>query len=912
VAERTDKALLDEDRKRELDYIVLKTLAPAPEDRYQKASALSEDIVRFRSCRPIAPERLPLLTRWRYQLGLFDAREKRGLPFVLAMLFISLMVDLHHRIESDATENRHRTERHVAAQTKRGGDELTSGNSLRALPYLADAYSSSLDERWGAGPGVALRLRLGVAMQAIDAQRLQLDKHEEAIHSTAFSPSGRLALTATGREVRIWDVKTGRLIRTLSASTESDGLTSIAFLDDDRVFAARYVLADNSSGIPILWNAANGWNPEELRLENVGYIESVPSPDGSMIASWVRIEHSIDSSACEQLLMWDVQTRRLMYMKEFAGVEGKQFNILRFSPDGRSLALVGTRLIRILQPNSGTVLKELDIDAGWIFDARFSADGALLTVLANGDLSVWDIDTGSELDSHHLVDNSIHCELSPDGAYAFSRQDPGLHVWSLHDLPNARILKMCKPSFGQAVFSLQGHEVAATCGDNLVRIWDLRTGRSLAQLGKFPVETQSLAFSPDGRYMLTGGKDGIARIWKAAPSSGSTFSARHGSRIVAMSSNGERIAVQGSTGDAGVWRLNESTARLSLDRNSGQLLASLSDDGAHLFTLSASTGEVSLWDVDTGERLAGFVAFPSMLESPRVEARGQCVLVHRAGGSLVHTLCFGGDGGATVAGLDAQGRGFTWDARRGQPRSFTTGVEEGHLVALSPTGTRLAVLNPRGLTLYNAGMEQLIGRVQHAVGDPKNWTGTFGPDGERMLLVNDNGRVFLFDESPKLVWMGRWERVVNWYNSRDAIGPFLLDRTGHFVQASGVVWDTRSGLVSASLSGGDGSLSAISPDGQLCATARYDSSVSEILVWDAKTGGEPLFRFPSKIYVQQLRFSDDARRIVVRGRDAVEVWDLPLEQRSLEEVNRLVACRVPWVLHGGGLLPVTPRPELCQ
>ena len=64
------------------------------------------------------------------------------------------------------------------------------------------------------------------------------------------------------------------------------------------------------------------------------------------------------------------------------------------------------------------------------------------------------------------------------------------------------------------VFDATGGRAATASLDGSVRIWDPATGRQLVALRlALPVGAQSVAFSPDGRRLVTTWNDGITRIW---------------------------------------------------------------------------------------------------------------------------------------------------------------------------------------------------------------------------------------------------------------------------------------------------------------------------------------------------------------------------------------------------------------
>ena len=51
--------------------------------------------------------------------------------------------------------------------------------------------------------------------------------------------------------------------------------------------------------------------------------------------------------------------------------------------------------------------------------------------------------------------------------------------------------------------------------DGTARLWDAQTGRQLRRFEGHTEEVYSVAFSPDGRQVLTGSRDGTARLWDA-------------------------------------------------------------------------------------------------------------------------------------------------------------------------------------------------------------------------------------------------------------------------------------------------------------------------------------------------------------------------------------------------------------
>ncbi|GHJ42776.1 hypothetical protein Cs7R123_01180 [Catellatospora sp. TT07R-123] len=202
---------------------------------------------------------------------------------------------------------------------------------------------------------------------------------------------------------------------------------------------------------------------------------------------------------------------------------------LRFSADGRTLASgASDGLVRLWEPTTGTLLATLTGHGREVHGLAFSADGTrLASVSSDRTLRLWEWRTGRCTAVLEHGDKVSVVDLSPDGRWAVTGDLRGVvRIWELDSDGGA----VCR-------HELQGHRdevlAAATGGagrfltggrDGILRLWDAGTGRCLRTVeahrdavfreltGGWTVHVTACV-STDGRFAHSLGNDAVVRSW---------------------------------------------------------------------------------------------------------------------------------------------------------------------------------------------------------------------------------------------------------------------------------------------------------------------------------------------------------------------------------------------------------------
>lgn len=757
---------IDRQIPRDLETIVLKAAGKRPEERYQTAGELADDLRRYLEDQPIlarSPSFALRASKW--------GRRNRRLVFsVLTSLlvgvacFIGLLwyqvsqartaAATQAALRRTAESNLYRTEILLAHE------EWKEGNVANVLALL---------EHHIPGPGEPdMRGWEWYYLKSLCHKDLAtLVGHRGSVNWIAWSPDGeRLATAGSDMTVRVWDVAARKEIHTLSGHA---GIVKWVAWSPDGTR-----LYSQGDGEPV-----RIWDPNTAKP--LGFLGNLParaaasSPDGSRIVS-VHAEQQViiwNASDGRELNRWKSElcagpvalTRdfvvsgerwpgRIKVFDTSTGDAQHDINLLLhgilcavFSPEGSRCA-TGSKegSIIVWDPKECSEVLRIEPRDGAITRIAWRHDGRqVVTASDNGRIRLWDANNGCEIATLRGHTARVKCVdwNRVNSLVATGDSDGVVKLWNT-EKPQEYI-RLGGRTFG--VWDVKG-ALLATGGEELgsidirspqkdgrIDIYDTATWNPVVTIReRFFGGTSSADWSPHGCRLAFAGRGGRVKVWEI-PAKTELFSVNAHSpdtRGVAWSPNGQWLATVGTDKLVNVWNIADRKLVVSLRGHTDNLGSVAWSPSGQLLASYSWNGEVKIWDTHTwhqlrelrpggseseadGERVIAWSPFGDRLAAGTPEGwfiiwdvkSGREIMSVYAHFSTIECLSWSPDGRRIASGGDDRTVKI-WNAQNGT-RLLTLRGHEWTIRGLrwSPDGRQLSSGSRDGIRIWGPGKEEV-------------------------------------------------------------------------------------------------------------------------------------------------------------------------------------------------------------
>jgi WD40 repeat protein len=392
--------------------------------------------------------------------------------------------------------------------------------------------------------------------------------HNGTVLTVAFDTSGdRIVTSSNDATARVTDAARGTTIRDLRGHRDW-------VLDAGFSYDGRWVFTVSADGTAARWLVESG---RVLRGHREGVLDAAFSPDGARVMT---------ASADGDVRLWNSTGRRVIRVHGRRRTAMASVASVVFSPDDRELIVAAN-------------------------DAR--GRGRILFADAkSGQLA-----PGKEI-------------ASLRGRLGTSMNNPPARPGAARSYPHADPKPTAMPALRRLSISPDGEWLVTTSSWQPTRLWDLsRGGLSRVTLPlSFWEWAVTAVYSPDQRWIVTAGYDGVARLFDAETLE-VTATLQHPGALhgADFSRDSRRLLTYGADGNARIWDLRQRRPRPVVLRGHSSWIAAgdFSPDGSRVVTGGADK-TTRVWDARTGQLLSNEQRHAAVVNSVTFSPDGSMIL----------------------------------------------------------------------------------------------------------------------------------------------------------------------------------------------------------------------------------------------------------------------------------------------
>jgi WD40 repeat protein len=271
---------------------------------------------------------------------------------------------------------------------------------------------------------------------------------------------------------------------------------SVAFSNDGTMLATASV-----DGTAKIWDFATGKEKQILK-GHTGNVNTVAfNKDGTIVAT---------GGADKSIRFWNPKDGKLI--KDLAKAHTDGVQSIAFSPDGKLLASGSAdKSVKLWDVKEGKELKTLGAHKESVYSVAFNAAGTELASCGNdGVIKIWDVKGQKEIKSMMVELPKPVVKVEPKKEEPKKDKD----VKKKKDMGKKVEQKELRDAFNAVAFTADGKQVLSGGSDKYLRYWSIADGKETKKIGPTPDWIFGLAVSKDGKNVATAGYGGSLRVYE--------------------------------------------------------------------------------------------------------------------------------------------------------------------------------------------------------------------------------------------------------------------------------------------------------------------------------------------------------------------------------------------------------------
>jgi WD40 repeat protein len=223
----------------------------------------------------------------------------------------------------------------------------------------------------------------------------------------------------------------------------------------------------------------------------------------------------------------------------------------------------------------------------------------------DGTVRVWDLRTGNETARFGAAGDWYvrSVAVAPDDRFILTAgyADRTLRLWDVQTGQEVKRFRGHQDRPCSAAFAPDGRFIASGGQDGLVILWDVAEGKELHRFMGHVGEVTSVAYSADSRFILSGGADGTVRLWDAIARKPFRTLRGHTGSVLSVALAAGRAVSGGEDGTVRLWDVDTGEGKTLFRLQKGAILSvAVSRDGQRVLC-GGEDHLLRLWNAETRE-----------------------------------------------------------------------------------------------------------------------------------------------------------------------------------------------------------------------------------------------------------------------------------------------------------------------